>query len=88
MRQYVEMLHDRRQRHRKRRRQLANRGIRPLGEPHHERAPRRIGKRGESAVEGGGRKLNHVVKYNGYEGPVNTSIVIVREGGRSSNRRL
>ena len=65
VRQHVEMLHDRRQRDRKRRAKLADREIRPLGEPHHQRAARRVSERGEGAVEGSGRKLNHVVKYSG-----------------------
>jgi hypothetical protein len=50
--QHVEMLHDRRQRHRKRRGERAHRKIRLFGEPHHQRAPRRVGKRCEGAVEG------------------------------------
>ena len=34
-----------------------------FGKPRDQRAPRRIGKRGKGAIERGGTKLNHVVKY-------------------------
>jgi hypothetical protein len=59
--QHVEMLHDRRQRHRERRGERAHRNIRLCGKPHHHRAPRRVGKRRERTVEGCALKVNHVV---------------------------
>jgi hypothetical protein len=49
--QYAKMLHHRRQRHRKRRGELAHRKIGLLGKPHYQRAARRVGKRGKGAVE-------------------------------------
>jgi len=52
-RQDVQMLHDRRQRHGKRRGKLGHRNIRLPGKPHYQRAPGRIGERGKGAVEGG-----------------------------------
>jgi len=51
IRQHVEMLHDRRQRHRKRLRQLADRKHVAVGEPRQQCAPRRIGERGKGAVQ-------------------------------------
>jgi hypothetical protein len=61
VRQHVEMLHDRRLRYRTRRGQRAHRNVRLFGEPHHQRSPRRIGKRRERAVEGRALKVNHLV---------------------------
>ena len=49
--QHLEMLHDRRQRHRKGLRQLADRERVAVGEPRHQRPPRRIGERGKGAVQ-------------------------------------
>jgi len=57
------MFHDRRQRHVKRRGEFADGQIGLFGEPRDQCAARRIGKRGKGAVERGGTKLNHVVKY-------------------------
>jgi hypothetical protein len=59
--QHVEMLHHRGQRHRERRGELADRQIGRGRKPHHQRAPSRVRQCGESAVEGGIQKLNHVV---------------------------
>jgi hypothetical protein len=53
VRQDIQMFHDRRQRHRKRRGKLGHRNIRLPGKPHHQRPPGRIGKRGKGAVESG-----------------------------------
>ena len=44
-------------------RQRADRKSGLLGEPRQQCPPRRVGKRGEGAVEGRRIKLNHVVKY-------------------------
>jgi hypothetical protein len=49
--QYVEMLHDRRQRHFERRGELAHRQVRRAGKPHYQSAACRVGERRESAVE-------------------------------------
>ena len=57
------MFHDRRQRYGERRRQRADGKIRLLGEPRQQGPTRRVGKRGKGAIERGGTKLNHVVKY-------------------------
>jgi hypothetical protein len=51
IRQHVEMLHDRGQRHCERLRQLADRKRVTVGEPREQRAPRRIGERGKGAVQ-------------------------------------
>jgi hypothetical protein len=59
--QNVEMLHHRRQRHGKRRGELAHRSVRPFGKPHHQCPPRRVGERREGAVERGVLKVNHMV---------------------------
>jgi hypothetical protein len=61
IRQHVEMLHDRGQRHRKRLRQIAHRDAVLLLQPRQQRAPRRICKRCESAVQGVIAILNHMV---------------------------
>jgi len=55
------MLHDRRQRHRERLREHANREFVVLREARQQRAPRRVGERRERAVEGGVFILNHTV---------------------------
>ena len=60
---HIEMFHDRRQRHRKRPRQLAHRKSRIRLEPRQQRPPRGVGERSEGAVEFGVLKLNHWVKY-------------------------
>ena len=52
IRQHIEMLNDRRQRYREWRGERAHRNVRLCGKPHHQGAPRRVGKRRESAVEG------------------------------------
>jgi len=57
------MFHDRRQRHRKRLRQLADREVRLLAQPRQQGAPGRIGERSERAVERGVLILNHTVNY-------------------------
>ena len=65
IRQHVEMLHHRRQRHRKWFGELTDRqavGPAQFGE---QRAARRIGQRGKGAVERLGSIVNHVVKYKG-----------------------
>ena len=57
------MLHDRRQRHGKRPGELADRKAFMFPELRNQGAPRRVGERRESAVEGGILILNHMVKY-------------------------
>ena len=52
VRQHVEMLHDRGQRHRERLRQFADRQAVAAAEPRQQRAPGRIGQRGKGAVQG------------------------------------
>ena len=61
VRQDVEMLHDRGQRHREGLRQLAHRQAFLVLKPRQQRAPRRIGKRRKSAIEPLVLILNHVV---------------------------
>jgi hypothetical protein len=61
--QHVEVLHDRRKRHRERARELADRHIRLGAEPRQQRAPRRVGKGREGAVERVWSIFNHLVKY-------------------------
>jgi len=56
------VLHDRRQRHGKRPRQLAYRDAVSQLELSEQLATRGVGKRGEGAVESGVLTLNHVVK--------------------------
>jgi hypothetical protein len=60
--EHVEMLHDRRERHRKGPGKLADRQAVARIELSDQRAPRGIGKRSESAVKSGVLILNHVVK--------------------------
>jgi len=61
IRQHIEMLHDRWQRHRKRVRQLADRDALPAAEPRQERPPRRIRERRKGAVQSLITILNHMV---------------------------
>jgi len=61
IRQHIEMLHDRRQRHRKRLRQLTDREAFPAAEPRQERPPRRIRERRKGAVQGLATILHHMV---------------------------
>ena len=63
IRQYVEMLHHCRQRHRERLGEFADRHIVGLAQARQKCAPRRVGERGKGAVERGGLIVNHVVKY-------------------------
>lgn len=64
IRQNVEMLHDGGQRHRERPGKFTDRQAWLSGEPRHQRAPRRVGERGEGTVEAFGWKVNHVVYYS------------------------
>jgi len=61
VRQHVEMLHDRRQRHRKWLRQLADRDAVLLAKPRQQRPPRRVRERGKGAVQHLLAILNHMV---------------------------
>jgi hypothetical protein len=61
IRQHVEMLHDRGQRHRKRLRQFAHRDAVALAEPRHQRPPGRVCQGCKGAVQGLIAILNHVV---------------------------
>ena len=64
--EYADVLHDIRQRDRKRLCELADGQFRRFRQPQQDRAPRRIGEGGERAIELGGLrglKANHVVKY-------------------------
>jgi hypothetical protein len=61
VRQHVEVLHDRRQRHRKWLRQLAHRDTVSFAKPRQQRPPRRIRERGKGAVQHLLAILNHVV---------------------------
>ena len=63
IRQNVEMLHHRRQRHREWLGQRADRETVGFAQASQQRPPRRVGERGEGAVERGGRIVNHLVKY-------------------------
>ena len=75
------MFHDCRQRQVERLGQRADRKIRLFGEPRDQRAARRVGERGEGAVERGGAKLNHVVKYrNGTRGVKPASVGVRGRG--------
>jgi hypothetical protein len=56
------MLHDRRERHRERPGELADRNVLALIELRQQGAARRVGKRGKGAVERHLLILNHVVK--------------------------
>jgi hypothetical protein len=61
IRQHVEMLHDRRQRHRERLRQLAHRNTVLPAEPRQQRAPGRVCQCGKGAVQRRILILNHMV---------------------------
>jgi hypothetical protein len=61
LRQHVEMLHDRWQRHGKRTGQVADGCAFPFAQLRYERAPRRIGERRENVIQIGVLILNHVV---------------------------
>jgi hypothetical protein len=61
IRQHVEMLHDRGQRHRKWLRQFTDRNAVSLAEPRQQRAAGRIRKRGKGAVQDLIAILNHMV---------------------------
>jgi hypothetical protein len=61
VRQHVEMLHDRRQRHRKWLRQLAHRNGIARAEPRQQRPPGWVRQRGKGTVENLIAILNHVV---------------------------
>ncbi len=61
VRQHVEMLHDRRQRHREWLRQFAHRNAVLLAEPRQQRAPRRVCKCRKGAVQSMVLILNHTV---------------------------
>jgi len=61
VRQHVEMLHDRGQRHRERLRQFAHRDVVFSAEPRQQRAPGRVRQRREGAVQHGFSILNHMV---------------------------
>jgi hypothetical protein len=61
VRQHVEMLHDRGQRHRKWLRQLADRDAVLLAKPGQQRPPRRVRERGKGAVQHLLAILNHMV---------------------------
>jgi hypothetical protein len=65
IRQHIEMLHDRGQRHRKGSRQLADRKAFAGREPRQKRTPRGVSERGKGAVELVGSRmiaiLNHMV---------------------------
>jgi hypothetical protein len=61
IRQHVEMLHDRGQRHRKWLRQLADRDAVSFAKPRQQRPPRRVRHRSKGAVQRLVAILNHVV---------------------------
>lgn len=63
VRQHVQMFHHGRQRHRERFREFRHGALAAIGQTREQRAPRRVGERGERAVEGGILKLNHEVKH-------------------------
>jgi hypothetical protein len=63
IREHIEMLHDRRQRHRERLRQLADRQAVAAGQPRQQRTAGRVRERGEGLVEGLIEILNHLVLY-------------------------
>ena len=69
--QHIEMLHDGRQRHRKRRGKLRHCQIRLPSQAIDDGAPGGIGERGEGEVQLGIRIVNHMVKYCGTGGDVN-----------------
>jgi hypothetical protein len=61
--EHIEVLHDGRQRHRKRPRQLAHRQAFLTAEPRQQRPAGRVGKRRKGAVEHRLLILNHQVKF-------------------------
>jgi len=61
VRQHIEMLHDRGQRHRERLRQLADGKAFAIAEPRQQRAAGRVRQRGKGVVENFFLKLNHTV---------------------------
>jgi hypothetical protein len=61
--QHVEMLHHRRQRHRKRRGNLRHRQLVLAREAIEDGSPRRVGERGEGKIEPDLVIVNHLVKY-------------------------
>jgi len=61
VRKHIEMLHDRRQRHREWLRQFAHRNAVLPAEPRQQRAPRRVRQRSKSAVQSMIAILNHLV---------------------------
>jgi hypothetical protein len=61
--EHSDVLHDIGQRHRERLCQLADAQARRLRQPQQDRATRRICESRERAIELGGLKANHVVKY-------------------------
>jgi hypothetical protein len=72
VRQHVEMLHDRRQRHRKRLGEQADRQIFFLAQLGKQGAPGWIGKCREDAIEVGFLIVNHLVKYKSIVAAVKT----------------
>lgn len=80
------MLHDRRQRHRKRLRQFADRERVAAGKPRQQRAPGRIGKRGKGAVEGLFLILNHMVYYSRMPAAVKQASAKKRSGTAAAGR--
>jgi hypothetical protein len=70
----VDMLEDRRQRHRQRRRKIAHRQALGLAEPCNQRAAGRIGKRREGQIEAFRLIVNHLVKYRRKRRPVKPAL--------------
>jgi hypothetical protein len=84
VRQHVEMLHDRWQRHRKRTGQVADGCAFPPAQLGYERAPRRIGERRENVIQIGVLILNHIVNNTTRAKPCQAPR---RSGRPSANRR-
>jgi hypothetical protein len=84
VRQHVEMLHDRWQRHGKRTGQVADGCAFSLAQLGYERAPRRIGERRENVIQISVLILNHLVNYKARAKPCQASR---RSGAASANRR-
>lgn len=76
VRQHVEMLHDRWQRHGKRTRQVADGCTFPLAQLGDQRAPGRIGERRENVIQLGVLILNHVVNNIARAKPCQASVVL------------
>ena len=70
--QHLQMLQHRRQRHRQRPGEIADRG-RAAAQPLHDRAPARIGQCVEHAVEGGAI-VSHMANYSASRADVNDSL--------------